>query len=381
MKRVLIAEDEKINQSILLRALQPLGFEAQVFDNGESALQAATRQPPDLIITDVLMPGMNGYELVRRLRRNPAFASVPIIVLTSQSDLADKLEAFEAGADVYLTKPFQGPELLARIQVLLRRTELQSVSARPATAPLSLRQGRVIAVHSLRGGVGCSSLVVNLSIAIAQITSRSTLAMDLVLTAGQIALMLNVPLKRTWADIARLSPEDLDLEALQTITGIHDSGVSLIAAPTFPSDAELFKPALFSRAFELLRGRYNTIVADLPHDFSEMALTVLDAADTVVVVMTPELASLRAAAAAMDTYRKLGYSPAKLKLVTSWTFERRGLRRKTIEDTLRQSVDLVLLHYPDAFIEAINQGKPIVTEKANDKLIESYFGFARLLLA
>jgi pilus assembly protein CpaE len=379
MKRVLIVEDEKINQSLLLRAIQPLGFEAQVADDGEKGLQAAVQNPPMLVITDVVMPGMNGYELVRRLRRMPAFATIPIIVLTAQSDLADKLEAFEAGADDYMTKPFQAPELVARINVSMRRKEtLQLPSGQPtATAPV--KQAQVIAVHSLRGGVGASSLVVNLSAAIAQVTARSTLALDLVLTAGQIALMMDAPLKRTWADIARFSPEDLDWEALQTIIGRHDSGVYFIAAPTFPSQAEEFTPDMFNKAFGLLRGQFDTIVVDLPHDFSENSLTVLDAASTIVLIMAPELASLRAAAAAMDTYHKLDYPNSKIKLVLSWIFERKGLRRKIIEDTLHQPVELILPFFPDVFIDAINQGKPIFYHKPNEKISEGVEAFARTL--
>jgi len=378
MRRVLIAEDEKINQSMLLRAIRPLGLEAQVVEDGESALKAAIQNPPTLIISDVVMPGMNGYELVRRLRRLAAFAATPIIILTAQSELADKLEAFEAGADDFMTKPFEPAELIARISVLLRRSEAAQSPTQQISA-LPIERARVIAVHSLRGGVGSSSLVVNLSTAISRVTSRSTLAMDLVLTAGQIALMLDAPLKRTWADIARITPEELDWDALRTIIGKHDGGAYLIAAPTFPTEAELFSPALFGRAFDLLCSKFNYIVVDLPHDFSAMALTVLDAADFIVAVMAPELASLRAASAALDTYRKLGYPASKIKLVISWTFERKGIRRKIIEDTLHQPVELVLPFYPDAFIDAINHGRPLFYDKPNEKISEALAAFARQL--
>jgi pilus assembly protein CpaE len=378
MKRLLIVEDESIYQKMVFHAVEPLEFEIEVVDSGEKAEAAANRRTPNLIITDVLMPGMNGYELIRRLRRNSRFANTPVLILTGQSELSDKLEAFEAGADDFMTKPFEPAELLARISVLLRRSEALS-ELQQQSSELLKPKAQVLAVHSLRGGVGCSSLAINLGIALAKTRSKTALLVDMVLIAGQIALMLNQPLKRTWADIAHVSPEELDWDAIQTIIGKHDSGVHLIAAPTYPSEAELLTPQLFDKAFHILRANFDYLVVDLPHDFSIPSLYVLDVADWIVALMAPELASVRAVAAALDTYRKLEYSPEKIKLVLNWMFERKGIRRKNIEMALKWPIELVIPYTQDLFVEAINHGKPLVYDKPDDRVSEMLVGFARSL--
>ena len=214
MTRLLVIEDEKLYQRMIQRAIQPLDLEVTYADDGQQGLEAAYANPPDIIISDVMMPYMGGYEVTRRLRRDPRFITTPILILTAQVDLSNKLEAFEAGADDHMAKPFEPAELVARLSVLLRRIESAHAGQKALPAPTKI-ENQVIAIHSLRGGTGCSSMAVNLSIALQRLWSANTLTLDLVLTAGQVALMLDASLKRTWADITQFKPEDLDGIALE----------------------------------------------------------------------------------------------------------------------------------------------------------------------
>lgn len=275
MKRLLVIEDELIYQRMIAHALRPMGLEIVTANDGEQGLQLASATPPDIIISDVMMPNVGGFEVARRLRRDPRFAQVPILILTSQVELSDKLAAFEAGADEYMSKPFEPAELIARVSALLRRGEAAQKAAQAAEAE-TRSPAEIIAVHSLRGGIGCSSAAVNLAIGLRRLWNRPTLVLDMVLSAGQVALMLNGTLKRTWVDITHIKPEDLDWEALRSIIGEHESGVSYVAAPTFPAEAERFTPALFQQAFKLLCSHFEYVVVDLPHDFGETTIQVLD---------------------------------------------------------------------------------------------------------
>jgi DNA-binding response OmpR family regulator len=121
MTHVLIIDDESIFHSLVTRALEGLNLTFSSAENGLTGLALARSLKPDLIISDVMMPDILGYEVVRSLRREPEFAQTPILMLTAQSGLQDKLKAFEAGADDHLTKPFEPAELAARVSVLLRR--------------------------------------------------------------------------------------------------------------------------------------------------------------------------------------------------------------------------------------------------------------------
>ncbi len=359
MTRVLCIDDEAINHDLVARALEPLGFQTDFASNGNEGIAKARELKPDLIITDVMMPDLNGYEVTRQLRRETQFAVTPILILTAQSGLQDKLKAFEAGADDYLTKPFEGAELAARVTALLRRLEASDTSLDEAP----VQAGRMLAFHSLRGGTGCSTLAVNLGIGLATLWPGSTMLLDLTMTAGQVALMLNMTLRRTWTDIARYSSDELDLEMLKSIIAGHESGLQFIAAPTFPAEAENLESETLGKALRLLKDQYGYVVADLPHDFSEQALLALDLADTIMLVGSPDMASLRAITAALDTYKKLGYPPEKIKLVLSATFPHSSLTKEKIENALGTSIAVTIPYVPDLFVDAINLGQPPVFHK------------------
>jgi pilus assembly protein CpaE len=302
MTRVLVIDDEPINHQLVAHALESLKCELHYAENGKDGIATARNVKPDVIITDVMMPEINGYETTRLLRREAELSTIPILVLTAQAGLQDKLKSFEAGADDHLTKPFEGAELLARVASLLRRAEFLKASR--VASPAS-ENAFCIAIHSLRGGVGCSSLAVNLSIGLAELWKKQTILLDLTMTAGQIALMLNMTLRRTWTDIARFAPGELEPEVLASIIGMHDSGLSFIAAPTFPSQAEALNNETLSNALHMLKGQYEYIIADLPHDFSEPALLALDVADIILMVGSPDMASIRAATAALSHTLKM----------------------------------------------------------------------------
>src|SRR5216684_2326149 len=117
-QRILIVDDERQITRVLSRGLAAKGYEIHVAADGEAALQTFSDWHPDLVITDLSMPNMNGLELCRRLR---AFSEVPIIVLSVKGEERSKVDALDAGADDYVTKPFGIQELMARIRAALRR--------------------------------------------------------------------------------------------------------------------------------------------------------------------------------------------------------------------------------------------------------------------
>ncbi len=118
MTRILVVEDEESIAEFIRRGLILKGYEVSVAGDGEGALAVASEGMPDLVILDLMLPGLDGVEVCRRLR---AAADVPIIILTARDSVADKVQGLDAGADDYVTKPFSFDELLARVRAALRR--------------------------------------------------------------------------------------------------------------------------------------------------------------------------------------------------------------------------------------------------------------------
>src|SRR5216110_1370441 len=124
-RSILVVDDTAANIGFLLDTLSKAGYRVRVAPDGESALEQLQYSPPDLVLLDVMMPGIDGFETCRRLRQLPNLQKIPVIFMTALSDAQDKVRAFAAGADDYVTKPFQYEEVLARVRVHLTRRELE----------------------------------------------------------------------------------------------------------------------------------------------------------------------------------------------------------------------------------------------------------------
>jgi two-component system phosphate regulon response regulator PhoB len=119
---VLIVEDEPDIRALLVFHLEREGFRCRTTASGPDALRAAKTAPPDLVVLDLMLPGMDGLEVCRRLRGDPVLAAVPIIMLTAKADEVDRVVGLELGADDYVVKPFSPKELVARVRAVLRRS-------------------------------------------------------------------------------------------------------------------------------------------------------------------------------------------------------------------------------------------------------------------
>ncbi len=354
--RIFIVDDDIISLKLTTVVLKKAGYEVLTTTRGLPALQQIDQIRPDLLILDLKMPDINGYEVCRRLRSNPRYVHLPILMLTGSDTLEEKVKAFEVGVDDYLVKPFQAAELQVRIKSLLRR----GVTAPPTSAPHPT--SRVLALASLRGGVGVSTLAINLALSLAHIWQLPTALLDLALVGGQDAVMLNLPLRSTWTDLGNLPPAQIKLEDVERTFLSHASGLRVLAAPSQFEQHEKITAEHVSRVIKLLTGHYYYVVLDLSHDFRATTVAALEAADQIILVMVPELASVYVTARTLDMLSHLGYSRDNVYLILNSTFQNRGIARSAIEDALKHPVNLVLPFEPDLLVTAINTGTPIVSK-------------------
>lgn len=141
--KVLVVDDEDNIIELIRLGLHYEGFEVEVASDGEQGLMQAQRINPDLIILDVMMPGIDGLEVCRRLRNNPTTNDIPILMLTAKDDVSDRILGLQTGADDYLTKPFNFYELVERVKAILRR------QSRAKSAQSSGQAGQILTFGDL----------------------------------------------------------------------------------------------------------------------------------------------------------------------------------------------------------------------------------------
>jgi pilus assembly protein CpaE len=233
----------------------------------------------------------------------------------------------------------------------------------------------VLATFSLRGGVGCSTLAVNLAVALAQLWGQPTALVDLSLANGQCALMLGLPNHRSWTALTRQLPDSLDEVGLQKALMPHRSGVYLLAAPHHPEEAETVTGAYVARALELLSGLFPYVVIDLGHDFGENSLAALDVAQLVLLMLSPDLAAVQSGTRALSIFEKLRYPANKVQPVFNGALPHAGLSRIEVDAALAPVRPaggpplLALPHVPDVLTLAINNAAPVTFAEP-----ESLFG-------
>ena len=356
--RVLLIDDEPFYFKLLNRPMKDAGHDFEYSKTGKDGLAKISAKHPDIIIVDLRLPDMSGHEILERIRRDAEFSSIPVIVITAKSELGDKLKAFELGADDYLIKPFQPEELVARMRILARRGRALQIVSEMEKGDEKLTT--VVAVHSLRGGVGTTSLSVNLALAFNALWNKSTLLMDTVLSAGQVAMMLNAKPRFTWEDLTDVDAATLDADLIKDIPSKHASGLFYIGAPRAPIALDTFSDEFWRLVLETMMKQYEFIVIDTAHDFADVTIQMLNAASTLVLVVAPEMSSLRAAMSTLDIYDKLGFPSEKIKLVLSQNSSIAGIRQPQIEKVLERPVEFVLPYEPEEVIRAVNFGEPFL---------------------
>jgi len=357
--RVLLIDDEQFYYKLIQKKLKESDYELEYAKSGADGLAKIPSFDPGLLIVDLKMPEMDGFQILERLRRDAKFSHIPVVVITAKDELSEKLKAFELGADDYLVKPFQPEELVARMGILIRRGKAQMSGD---DSHKRITNSTIIAVHSLRGGLGCSSISVNLGLAFQKLWNKQTLLVDGVLTAGQIALMLNAKPHATWENLVGIREDNLDDMVVDEMMCEHDSGIRYVASPRFPIAADTFTNEILGLFMEKVKERNEFVVVDASHDFSDMAINMLNISSSIVLVMAPEMASLRSTMSALEIYDRLGVSVEKVKIALNNNSSNPAIKQVQLEKVLKRAIDFILPYEAGEVNRALNFGQPFIME-------------------
>src|SRR6476659_160566 len=369
--KILVVDDDPNVQRLLQYTLKQEGYEVVISADGADGFRLWGAESPDLILLDVMLPKLDGYQVATKIRTEEGTTGhVPIIMLTAEREVEQKVRGLRAGADDYLIKPFHPAELMGRIKSLLARfAPHETLVGRP---PL----GRVLALYGAKGGVGTTTIAINAAIALHRELGRKVALVDGNLQFGDHRVFLDLGLdKKSIVDIVTAPTIDQDL--VRQVMVQHDSGVDLLLAPPSPETAELVTQDHMPIIIDQLRGLYDYVLVDIDKRLDDINLGILEAADTMFVVMTADLSCLKNVRLVLETIGHLGYESSKVQLVLNRSNAFTGINVKNAEGALKRNIDFQIVNEYRGAISALNSGAPFMFTKADSLLGRSLLDFAR----
>ena len=309
-EKILIVDDDIDTVKFMELMLSRQGYQVVSATTGMQALEVAHREHPDLIILDVMMPGMDGYEVARSLRRHPETAVTPILMFTAKSKVEDKLAGYETGVNIYLTKPIHPVDLQANIKSLLiqRQVRVEEAAAK----------GHIVGVVAAKGGMGVSTVALNLAMVYHQKHSVKVIAAETRPCQGSWAVELNQGLANGLSTLLQKNVTDITQAAVSEQLVNTFQGIRLLLASNDSKDAELINA---SAQLEAIVGQLALIaplvVLDIGTNYHPAFHLLTGMCNELLLVTEPQPNAIKRAAILVKELRARGFGATKaLNIIT-----------------------------------------------------------------
>ena len=389
--RVLIVDDIAETRENIRKLLQ---FEADievvaVARTGKEAIQLTQETNPDVVLMDINMPDMDGIAATEIIRQKVPF--VEVVILSVQGDQNYMRKAMLVGARDFLTKPPMPDELVAAIRRAgkMAREEraktAQAYIAAPSGANYNAAtgqntNGKIIMFYSPKGGTGCTTLAVNVAVALCNDETR-VIVVDANLQFGDVALFLNEQGKNTILDLTprvdELEPSIVD----EVIIKHAGSGVHILASPSRPEHGENVNPDQFTKMLRYLRQLYAYIVVDTSSYLNDITLSVLDVAEAVVLVTVQDIPSIKNDRLFIDLLLSLNIPIEKIALVMNKFDKRIAILPEKISENLKQAVVAVIPLDERTVIPSVNRGIPFMIDNKTQPAARGIYALVEALRA
>jgi pilus assembly protein CpaE len=378
-EKILIVDDDVDTLKLVGLMLQKQGYQIVAATNGPQGLAQAEIENPDLILLDVMMPEMDGYEVAKRLRANPDTADTPILMFTAKTQLDDKVTGFEAGADDYLTKPTHPTELTAHVKALLGRS---NKNRGPAVAAAAEQRAFIVGVLSARGGMGVTTVAVNLGGAIQMANKSEVIVAELQAGMGTLGPDAGVPDPLGLTRLLQAAQVDVTRQKVREELISHESGLRLLASSIHPRDALLMENL---PQVELIVNRLAYlapyVVLDLGAGLSKLNQALVKMCDQLIVILEPIQNTIMHTRALITDLVELGISPRSIQAVVvnrirsdtqmNWT---------QVQDKLEHPVPVAITPAPELIYQAVRTKSVTASAQPNSLTAQQFAKLAALLL-
>ncbi len=376
-EKILIIDDDLDTLRLVGLMLQKQGYQIAAAGGGQQGLDLAFNDTPDLILLDVMMPQMDGYEVARRLRSNENTAGVPILMFSAKSQLDDKVTGFESGADDYLTKPTHPTELQAHVKALLARSNKGKTGS--LVAPPSFGQpAYVIGVLAARGGLGVTTVALNLAA-----TLRKRIGADVVFAEfrpgqGVLAADLRLGKETGLTELLNMAPNDISGQAVRDRLASHTSGIDFLVASPQPREGILIENvAQFETILSRLNFMARFVIVDLGVGITPMTRKLFPKLNEVLVVTEPFENSLLHARALLDDLIGLDVDKQRLRVVANYRLRSESqLSVQQVLDRIKQPIEVTFTPAPELLLQAIRLQTAAILIQADSMTTQQYLTLA-----
>jgi pilus assembly protein CpaE len=388
--RVLIVDDIPETRENLRKLLY---FETDIevvaaATSGEEGISLSKEYGPDIVLMDINMPGLDGIAATEAITQEVPFCQVIMMSVQGESDYLRR--SMQAGARQFLIKPFSGDELVSTIRQVYELGTRRPMPVVQPTGPgyeagvggAPPEGGKVIAVFSPKGGTGCTVVAANLAVALQKLLedqNKQVVLVDASLQFGDVGVMMMLKAERSIADLAP-HIDELDQDMFESTLLAHTSGVKCLLAPPRPEMADLILPAHMPTLLSELKRHFDYIVVDTWSFLNDLVLNVLDNADRIVLLATPDIPSLKNAKFFYEVTEALEYPPRKILLVLNKMDRNSRISAKDIAASLKHEVAGEIVLDGRAVAQSINRGTPLVVVDRKSPTAQSIFDLGRYVI-
>jgi DNA-binding response OmpR family regulator len=364
-EKILIVDDDVDSLKLIGMMLQRQGYEIVAASNGQQALARARADEPELIILDVMMPDMDGYEVCRRLRHDSTTQAIPIIMFTAKTLVDDKVAGFEAGADDYLTKPTHPAELASRVKAVLARSAAQR---RP-----NGDQALTLGFLGAKGGVGITTLAANVAAALAR--SDPTIIADFRFGQGTLGLSLGFARSTGMANLLARSANEITPRAVENELVTHGSGLRLLLSSPRPKETLLnVSPDAAVMLLRHLRTLSRNVVLDLGAGLTRLSARLAQEVDQLTLAVEPNRVALALARDLLHEIEQLGLPHNQINVVlVNRAQSSLQIPWQEAEQILNHEMTAIISPAPELAFQAAEAGLPIVIFQPNS-IVANQFG-------
>ncbi len=371
-EKILIVDDDIETLRLVGLMLQRQGYRIVAANNGQQALSMSKIELPDLILLDIMMPDMDGYEVTKQIRAEESTKTIPIIMFTAKSMVDDKVAGFDAGVDDYLTKPTHPAELTAHVRALLARNVKRS-------SEMPVMKGLVCAVLAAKGGIGTTTLAVNVGVALRQRTKSDVIVAEMRPSQGTLGIDLGYTNVTELSRLLKHSANEITQSMVENELVLHSSGIRLLLASYQPKDIEFVNATdRITAIIKHLSSLAQYVILDLGANILPGVDSVYNLCTEAILVVEPMPNTIARTKVFLDELSDRGFSKSRVLTLVLINRIRSDIQMSwtQVQEALGIPITSIITPAPELAYQACSRNTPMILAQPDGIVAQQFVKIA-----